>query len=70
MHQKLEEIVEEVTVDGGDDVDPAVRLQQILVEDQLVNAFTEEDLIEAAKRCGVSDDDISEFFAELAAWDF
>ena len=70
MHEKLQAIVEDVTRDGADEVDAAVRLQQILVEDGLVNSFTEDDLTEAAKECGVSDDDISEFFAELAAWDF
>lgn len=72
MDHRLARIVE--SLQGSDGrrrnpmASPSLALQEAIVESGLKNDFDEDDLLAAAKRMGLDDDDAAAFLEEFASW--
>lgn len=72
MDRRLAHIVESLQGGAGRRANPMASpsraLQAAIVEAGLKQDFTEDDLLEAAERMGLDDDDAAAFLEELASW--
>ena len=81
MNKRLRRIVDEVRqaygMSGGlgsvkrrsgDVIAPDLALTEILLAQDLENAFSEEDMVEAYKRLGLSHDDALDAIVRLSSW--
>lgn len=68
MNTELDAMVDHLLVQENppSEVDSGTRLQQLIV--QSGKTFSEDDLIDAGRKLGMDDDEVSAFIEELASW--
>ena len=67
MNRKLDAMVDQLLQQNPpDEADSGMRLQQMIVHSGEV--FSEDDLVDAGRKLGMDDDQVSAFIEELASW--